>query len=71
MPCNTGTGPIVGAFSLILGFALVWHIWWMALLGIVGVIVSVIFHSFDEDRAYYVPSDDVARIERATSPLPA
>ena len=69
MPRNTGTGPIVGAFSLMMGFALVWHIWWMALLGLLGIVLSIIVHSFNENRAYYVPAEDVARIERFASPL--
>jgi cytochrome o ubiquinol oxidase subunit I len=69
MPRNTGTGPIVGAFSLMLGFALVWHIWWMALFGLLGIVLSIIVHSFNENRAYYVPAEDIARIERLASPL--
>jgi cytochrome o ubiquinol oxidase subunit 1 len=69
MPRNTATGPIVGAFSLMLGFALVWHIWWMALVGLVGIVLSIIVHSFNENRAYYVQAEDVARIERHSSPL--
>jgi cytochrome o ubiquinol oxidase subunit 1 len=69
MPRNTGTGPIVGAFSLMMGFALVWHIWWMAPLGLLGIVLSIIVHSFNENRAYYVPAEDIARIERFASPL--
>jgi cytochrome o ubiquinol oxidase subunit 1 len=69
MPRNTATGPIVGAFSLMLGFALVWHIWWMALVGLVGIVLSIIVHSFNENRAYYVQAEDVARIERLSSRL--
>ena len=69
MPRNTSTGPIVGAFSLMMGFALVWHIWWMALVGLVGIVLSIIVHSFYENRAYYVQAEDVARIERLSSPL--
>src|SRR6202047_1309367 len=69
MPRNTATGPIVGAFSLMLGFALVWHIWWMALVGLVGIVLSIIVHSFNENRAYYLQAEDVARIERLSSPL--
>jgi cytochrome o ubiquinol oxidase subunit I len=69
MPRNTGTGPIVGAFSLMMGFALVWQIWWMALLGLLGIVLSIIVHSFNENRAYYVPAEDIARIERFASPL--
>jgi cytochrome o ubiquinol oxidase subunit 1 len=63
MPRNTGAGVIIGGFSLMLGFALVWHIWWMAALSVLGVLTAVIAHSFDENRNYYVSAQDVARTE--------
>lgn len=36
MPKNTSAGVIIGAFSLVMGFALIWHIWWLAIVGLVG-----------------------------------
>jgi len=41
----------------------------MALLGLLGIVLSIIVHSFNENRAYYVPAEDIARIERFASPL--
>jgi cytochrome o ubiquinol oxidase subunit 1 len=37
MPKNTGAGVIISFFSLVMGFALIWYIWWLAILGAVGV----------------------------------
>jgi cytochrome o ubiquinol oxidase subunit 1 len=44
-----------------LGFALIWHIWWLALASFAAAVAVAITHSFNEDRDYYVPSDEVAR----------
>ncbi len=63
MPRNTGVGFIMGMFSLALGFALIWHIWWLAAVGFVGMIATFIVRSFDDDIDYYVPAAEVARIE--------
>jgi cytochrome o ubiquinol oxidase subunit 1 len=63
MPRNTAAGFIIGGFGLVLGFALVWHIWWMAALGLAGMLATAIVHSFDDDRDYYVAPEEVARIE--------
>jgi cytochrome o ubiquinol oxidase subunit 1 len=53
----------VGLFSLVLGFAGVWHIWWLAIVGFVGAIATVIVYSFMDNDGYYIPADTVALIE--------
>ncbi|OIV46347.1 cytochrome o ubiquinol oxidase subunit I [Sodalis sp. TME1] len=63
MPKNTGAGVVIAAFSLVFGFALIWHIWWLAIVGFAGMIVTWIVHSFNEDVDYYVPVEEVERIE--------
>lgn len=63
MPKNTGAGVIISTFSLVFGFAMVWHIWWLAIIGFTGMIVTWIVHSFNEDVDYYVPVEEVERIE--------
>jgi cytochrome o ubiquinol oxidase subunit 1 len=63
MPKNTGAGVIIAAFSLVFGFAMIWHIWWLAIIGFAGMIVTWIVHSFNEDVDYYVPVSEVERIE--------
>jgi hypothetical protein len=38
MPRNTGAGFILAALSGVFGFAIIWHIWWLAALGLVAVL---------------------------------
>ncbi|RLM27760.1 cytochrome o ubiquinol oxidase subunit I [Brenneria alni] len=63
MPKNTGAGVIISAFSLVFGFAMIWHIWWLAIIGFAGMIVTWIIHSFNQDVDYYVPVKEVEQIE--------
>ena len=63
MPRNTPTGVFIGAFGALLGMGLTFHIWWLAIIGIVGMIWAFIARTFDNDIDYYVPAAEVARIE--------
>jgi cytochrome o ubiquinol oxidase subunit I len=63
MPRNTGTSVVISGFAAVLGFALIWHIWWLAVACLAGAAAAVIIHSFNENRDYYVPSDKVAATE--------
>ncbi|MGY4105844.1 cytochrome o ubiquinol oxidase subunit I [Aeromonas encheleia] len=63
MPKNSGAGVVIAAFSVVFGFAMIWHIWWMAIAGFVGMIATWIIHSFNEDVDYYVQVDEIERIE--------
>lgn len=65
MPSNTGAGLIIAGFSFVLGFGLIWYIWWMAILGFIGMIATAILHSFKDDHGYYIKAADVARMEEA------
>nr|WP_206370383.1 cytochrome o ubiquinol oxidase subunit I [Solimonas marina] len=63
MPKNTATGFVLAALAGVCGFALIWHIWWLAALSFVGLIGSAIFHTFNYDRDYYIPADEVEKTE--------
>lgn len=63
MPKNTGAGVIIAGFSLVFGFAMIWHIWWLAIIGFAGMIVTWIVKSFDTDVDFYVPVAEIEKIE--------
>jgi cytochrome o ubiquinol oxidase subunit 1 len=63
MPKNTGAGVILAGLSTVLGFALVWYIWWLAALSFIGLIAAAIGHTFNYKRDYYIPAEEVAQIE--------
>ncbi|MQB11106.1 MULTISPECIES: cytochrome o ubiquinol oxidase subunit I [Agrobacterium] len=69
MPKNTGTGVIISAISVVLGFALVWHIWWLAALSMLAIIAVSIAHTFNYNREYYIPASDVSIVETERSKL--
>lgn len=65
MPRNTGAGVVISAIAMVLGFAMIWYIWWLAALSFVALIAAVIIHTFNYNRDYFVPADEVAEIETA------
>ncbi len=65
MPRYTGTGVVISALATLCGFALVWYIWWLAAMSFLAIIAVSIAHTFNYDRDYYVPVDEVERVEKA------
>ena len=63
MPNNTATGVVMGALLTVFGFAMIWHIWWLAIVGLVGTVVYFVIHAARDDQGYMVPVDVIERIE--------
>ena len=63
LPKNSMTGPVIGLLGAGLAFALVWHVWWLAVLCIVGIVATVIARSFSRDVHRTLPAAEVSRIE--------
>jgi cytochrome o ubiquinol oxidase subunit 1 len=63
LPKNTVTGFVLGGLAFLLGFALVWHIDWMAIAATGGILVTVVARSFIDQTEYVIPAETVARIE--------
>ena len=65
MPSNTGAGFVISMIAMVLGFALIWHVWWLAIVSFIGVVVSSIIHTFNYNRDYYIPAAEVQATEDA------
>jgi cytochrome o ubiquinol oxidase subunit 1 len=63
MPKNTPAGLFVGVCALIFSFAIIWHIYWLALVGFVLAIICLIDHLWKDDVEYTVSASEVAKIE--------
>jgi cytochrome o ubiquinol oxidase subunit 1 len=63
MPKSTGTGVILAGLSIALGMAMVWYIWWLAIASFVAIVGYAIWHTFNYERDYYIPADEVRAIE--------
>ncbi|WP_314374112.1 cytochrome o ubiquinol oxidase subunit I [Sphingomonas paucimobilis] len=63
MPKNTGTGVVIAGLSTAFGFGMIWYMWWLAAIALVGVVVVAIWHTFNYDRDYYIPVEEVVATE--------
>ena len=69
MQRNTGTGVILSGLALALGFAMIWYMWWLAIVSAVGLLVVSIVHTFNYNRDYFIPADEVTQNEDARTKL--
>lgn len=65
LPANSAIGPAIGIAGGIAAFALVWHIWWLAIVAIGAIWAAVIAGSFVRRRHRIIPARDVADAELA------
>ncbi|OQW48394.1 MAG: cytochrome o ubiquinol oxidase subunit I [Proteobacteria bacterium SG_bin6] len=65
MPSNSAAGVVAAFFAVLGGFALVWHIWWLLILGLIGAYGTFVFWAWRKQEEYEIPAEEVARIDRA------
>jgi cytochrome o ubiquinol oxidase subunit 1 len=65
MPKNSPTGFICAFFATFMGFALIWHIWWLVGLAALGAFATFVVFAWRDEDEYIIPADTVARIDRA------
>jgi cytochrome o ubiquinol oxidase subunit I len=64
MPKNTCVGFYIGVFSFLFGFGLIWHMFWLAGLSTIGMIVFAIVHLYQKHPDYHFPAAEVEKMER-------
>ncbi|MGD9479880.1 cytochrome o ubiquinol oxidase subunit I [Shinella sp. G-2] len=69
MPKSTGTGVILAGLSVVLAFALIWYIWWLAVVSFIAIIAVSIAHTFNYDRDFFIPVETVTATEDARTKL--
>jgi cytochrome o ubiquinol oxidase subunit 1 len=65
MPRNSATGFVCAFFATIMGFALIWHIWWMVAAAFVGAFATFVVFAWRDRTEELIPAAEVARIDRA------
>ncbi len=63
MPSNTGAGVVIAALSTVFGFAMIWHMWPLAIASFAATVLASIIHTFNYKRDYYIPAAEVAATE--------
>jgi cytochrome o ubiquinol oxidase subunit 1 len=65
LPRNSPTGFVCAFFATVMGFAMIWHIWWMVAAGFVGAFATFVVFAWRDHDEYEIPAREVARIDRA------
>jgi cytochrome o ubiquinol oxidase subunit 1 len=63
MPKSSATGFVTAFFAVIFGFAMIWHIWWMAGVGILGAFLTTLAFAFRSEEETEVTPEQIARFE--------
>jgi cytochrome o ubiquinol oxidase subunit I len=65
VPRNSPTAFVIAFFAVVTGFSLIWQIWWIVILGLLAILVTVLVFGWGENREREIPAGEMARIERA------
>jgi cytochrome o ubiquinol oxidase subunit 1 len=65
VPGNSANGFVTAFFAVVTGFAMIWHIWWMAILGIACALVTLLAFGWIERVDDHIPGDLLGQNERA------
>jgi len=63
MPKSTGVGIYISIFAFLIGFGFVWEIVWLPVVSIIGIIITLIIKTFNEDSEYTIPAAVVEKME--------
>jgi cytochrome o ubiquinol oxidase subunit 1 len=64
MPKNSVLSLAIASSAFIFGFAVIWHIWWMAAIGLVGIVLSIIIRTSNDDNEYKLSAAKIAKLEK-------
>src|SRR5271170_5206562 len=65
MPRNSPVGFVTAFLAVMTGFSLIWHIWWLVVLGLACAYVTFVVFAWRDVAEFEIPAEEVARIDRA------
>jgi cytochrome o ubiquinol oxidase subunit I len=63
MPKNTPAGLIIASLAFAGGFAVIWHIWWLAAVAAVGILTAIIIRTSNDDSEYTLTAARLEKLE--------
>lgn len=64
LPKNSPFGPMIAAGAFAVGFGLIWHMWWLAVLGLLFAISCFIVRSLDESTEVVITAEQARLLEK-------
>lgn len=63
LPINTPIAFYIGIFSLIFGFAMTWHVWWLSIFSLISILLLLIFKLSKQDMHELISANDVKAMD--------
>jgi cytochrome o ubiquinol oxidase subunit 1 len=63
MPKNSPMGMYIAGFAFLVGFGAVWHMLWLSIVGLLGIILTVIIRTSDDDTERVISVAEIEKIE--------
>ncbi len=63
MPVNTSIAFYIGLFAMVFGFAMTWHIFWLAIASLIVIFCFVVYRLSNDDPLHVTTADEVRREE--------
>lgn len=64
LPRNASIGFVTAFLASVTGFALIWHIWWLVVLGLVAACGAFVVFAWRPEAQWVVPAAEVAQVDR-------
>lgn len=64
LPKNSGLGFAIGMLAFVCSGALIWHIWWLAAMAFVAIIVVAIVRTLNDDSEYTVTAEQLYQYDK-------
>ena len=63
LPRNSPTGFVVAFFAVVTGFAMIWHIWWIAAVGVAGAFATFVVFAWRDHAEYELHAKELAEAD--------
>ena len=63
MPHNSATGFVTAFFAVLTGFALIWHIWWMVIIGLIGAFATFVAFAWRDISEFHLSPEELAEAD--------
>lgn len=64
MPNNSGLPFIMSSFFFVFGFAMVFSMWTLAIISLIGIFATMLYRSFEKDHGRYITVDEIKETEK-------
>lgn len=65
MPNNTGIGVYIGGISFLLGFSMVWHMFWLAIICAIAIVICLIARLCEKEVEHTISAKELEKMEKS------